>query len=197
MISNYVTKALVDADRISVTGASNGAMMTMRLLCESAIRFKLAVPVIGSLPKSLESTCRIRVPAGVYLVGGDQDPLMPFEGGHVKILNRRRGEVLGFPRTAALLAAQMHCKAPPASQIWPDRVAGDETSIEELEWRDCEMGGHVHLLRIVGGGHRWPSSERPSRRPKLTSWALGKQSEEIDLSAAIVRWMKNTSVSQL
>jgi len=71
-----------DPDRVFVTGASNGGMMTFRLALEANDRFTAAAAVIANLPDPSE--CRPLVdPIPMLIMNGTDDPLMPYEGGYV------------------------------------------------------------------------------------------------------------------
>ena len=53
------------------------------------------------------------------------------------------------------------CQAEPAITALPDTDRSDGTTIDLLEWTDCDGNSAVSLYRINNGGHTWPGSVRP------------------------------------
>lgn len=190
LVRSLIDRRLVDPDRLAVVGPSNGAMMTMRLLCESPLHFGVAVPVIAPLPAPLRDSCRISGRTRIHLVAGEADPLVPYAGGTLNVRRRTAGTVIGFEETASLFAAQSGCGDRPVVTQLPDRVPGDGTTVTRRRWEQCSSGGSVELLTIAGGGHRWPGVRALRPLERALGGMLGTRSEELDLSELVVDWMK-------
>ena len=77
-------KYQIDPRRVFVTGASNGGMMTFRLLLEQPRRFAAAAAYIASLPATAppKPAATTRVP--LMLFNGTRDPLIQWQGGEIR-----------------------------------------------------------------------------------------------------------------
>lgn len=71
----------VDTTRIYVTGASNGGMMTYRLLVEIPEKFAAGVAFIASLPVDDSRLKQPSRPTPLMIVNGTKDPLVRWTGG--------------------------------------------------------------------------------------------------------------------
>ena len=76
---------LVDETRVYATGMSNGAMMASRVACELADRVAAVALVAGTMPRSIQPQCAPRRPVSVMIVHGTEDPIVPYQGGEVKL----------------------------------------------------------------------------------------------------------------
>lgn len=73
----------IDRARVYVTGASNGGMMTFRLLAEHAEVFAGGAAFIANLPAATPDALRAGPPVPLLIMNGTEDRLMPWEGGDV------------------------------------------------------------------------------------------------------------------
>ncbi|MCJ7717541.1 MAG: prolyl oligopeptidase family serine peptidase, partial [Anaerolineales bacterium] len=86
----------IDQDRIFVTGASNGGMMTYRLLIDQPDRFAAGAAFIANLPAPVENLPLPESPTPLLIANGTEDPLVPWEGGMV---GKDRGWVISTEDT--------------------------------------------------------------------------------------------------
>jgi len=81
LLDQLIAKNVADADRIFVTGFSNGAGMCFAAATAMSERFRAMAPVAGhcwlDLPKPLR-------PLPTLYIVGDSDPLIPLAGGWVR-----------------------------------------------------------------------------------------------------------------
>ncbi|MBS0395346.1 MAG: prolyl oligopeptidase family serine peptidase [Proteobacteria bacterium] len=173
----------VDHDRIFVSGMSNGGMMTLRLACEASDLFTGFVAVAASLGEDLADTCRPAVVRPLALVDGTADPIVPFDGGEVRVLGAGRGRVIGAERTLALFGRRAGCTGSTAAPPL-DRVADDGTALVVREATACKDGARLVLYEVDGGGHAWPGGRRYARE-----WLIGRVSAELDASDAAWRFL--------
>jgi polyhydroxybutyrate depolymerase len=119
----------IDADRVYVTGFSNGAGMAFRFAAGHADRVAALAPVAGHCWVADPKPSR---PVPTFYLIGDADPLVPMEGGTART---PWGKVEGRPAVADTLhrwgTAIGH---PPGSDLFPVRV-------------------------IPGHGHHWPGGK--------------------------------------
>ncbi len=101
MIEDVQKKLSVDTNRIFACGISNGGFMVQRLAFELPDKIK-AIGVVAanlSVVQSQKPSPQIPVPA--IFINGTSDPLIPYKGGFVTVLNNRRGEVLSVGESIA------------------------------------------------------------------------------------------------
>jgi polyhydroxybutyrate depolymerase len=74
----------LDKGRIYVTGASNGGMLTYRLLIEAPERFAAGAAFIALLPADLRGLEPPPKPTPLLILNGTEDPLVRWEGGPIR-----------------------------------------------------------------------------------------------------------------
>lgn len=148
LVADVGRRTPVDLSRVAVTGFSNGALMSYRLVCTAASIVRVAVAVAGDL---VAGPCRASRPVSVLHVHGGRDTVIPLEG-----TARSAIDPSGFPpaRTSiALVANADHCTASTDSgtggvELW--RATG------------CAADSRVELLTSAALGHSYPTGARAS-----------------------------------
>lgn len=138
----------VDLSRVYVTGMSNGAMMSLRLACETDL-FAAIAPVAGTLV----TDCSRARPTSVLQIHGTADASVPYQGGPGKSLKPDGTPRVDGPPVPTVTAAWRtidNC-GPPAST-----TAGVVTT----ETATCPDGRTVELISIADAGHQWPGGVR-------------------------------------
>ena len=143
----------IDAERIFVTGMSNGGKMSLRLACEAADTFAATATVIASLPADLD--CQPSEPISILIMNGMEDPLVPWEGGKVHFYRQQLGEALSTPDTVTFWVSENGCDPTPVSEWLPDIDPEDNTRIKKDVYSECDAQTSVVLLSVEGGGHTW------------------------------------------
>lgn len=171
----------VDGRRIYVTGVSNGAAMTFRLIAEATSLFAAAAPVINAMPTAVHARAQPQGPLPLLIIAGEQDPLIPYDGGEIRLWGKSRGAVLGFLATARFWAKHNGCQTQTELPVL-DRDPEDGTRVRRTVW----SGGRapVELWTIEGGGHTWPGGS--TFLEWLVDGTIGVESKELD--AAEVIW---------
>ncbi|MDT5147225.1 MAG: polyhydroxybutyrate depolymerase, partial [Mycobacterium sp.] len=165
MVGSIALEIPVDRTRVYATGMSKGAMMALRLACQSDT-FAAIAPVAGTL---LTDCSRAR-PTSVLQIHGTADDRVPYNGGPGKAFAVNGNPRVDGPSVEAVNAAwrAIGACAPPTSS-----TAGTVTT----ETAGCADGRTVELISVAGAGHQWPttsparsptSREFPSRRPQST-----------------------------
>ncbi len=163
----------VDETRVYSTGFSNGGFLSHRLACEMTDRFAAIAAVAGTLGIP-EASCKPSRPIAVLQIHGDQDPLVPIDGGSPQI--PLIGKTFGT------------FQAPQASvDFWRghDR-AGTPAQIFQKGSTLCmgaagTGGTDVTYCRITGGGHQWPGTEALP--------AMGPQTKDIDATETVLNFL--------
>ena len=168
----------IDSTRVYVTGVSNGAMMTHRLILEAPDIFAAAAPVIGALAKPLLDEAPSAQPIPILMINGTDDRAVPFEGGYV-FNNEDFGELASVAETDAFWRAANACEDSPTVTELPDLDTSDGSTVS-LQSYSC-TNAPVEQYIVEGGGHRWPAESE-------SSLSLGRRGQNHDFSATEVIW---------
>jgi polyhydroxybutyrate depolymerase len=147
VIDDVSTHASVDAQRVDVTGISNGGVMTYRAGCALADVVAAIGPVAAWLPDCVPAT-----PVSLLHIHGLEDDVLAFDGGD------------GYPPVPDGVARWR--RADGCSSAAATRRAGEVT---QVRWVACAPGIAVELDTIESGRHEWPGAtpkpgnDRPSR----------------------------------
>jgi polyhydroxybutyrate depolymerase len=152
-----ITEAGVDPSRVYVTGASNGGLMTYTMLVQAPQLFAAGAAFIANLPAAAIPTPSQSTP--IFIMNGDKDRLMPWEGGGVA-----EGSQRGTVRSA--FATRDYW----IQENGADTTAVVYTTLPNRNWFDrcriqCEAypatadasSAPVQFYRLSGGGHCIPS----------------------------------------
>jgi polyhydroxybutyrate depolymerase len=151
LIDEFVAHHHADLRRVYAAGMSNGAMMALTLACRIPEKLAGAVAVAGLWTK--RSACSPSRPISVALIAGEEDPLVPYDGGEVA---RDRGAVYSAKETLELFRRVDGCRTPEAERPLPDADPDDGTRARVTGWTGCAEGAEVRLYSVKGGGHTWP-----------------------------------------
>lgn len=143
LIDSTIAELCVDADRVYVTGNSNGAGMSTALACEGGERLAAIAPVSGV---NLAPECEDQAKVSVIAFHGDADPLVEFGGGRAASVSLDTESV--DDRVAGFADAADCDPTPTDSRPFDD--------IETTRWDGCADGIGVELHTVLGGGHTWP-----------------------------------------
>lgn len=145
----------IDRARVYVTGMSNGAMMALRLGCQSDL-FAAIAPVAGTLLTDCSQARR----ASVLQIHGTADDRVPYDGGPGKAFSRNGTARVDGPSVPSVNATWRGIDAcgPPTST-----TTGDVTT----QLAACADGRTVELISVAGAGHQWPGGEPSTLAEKL------------------------------
>jgi polyhydroxybutyrate depolymerase len=175
LIDRIIENLPVDPARVFITGMSNGGFMSHRLAVERPDRIAGAAAVGAAVPEILLLLSRPKVPVPVLMIGGTDDPLVPWEGGTVGRRAFRRGEILSGEESARFWAARNRCAAEPEVTLLPDPDPGDSMRVKRFLFRPGKGGADVALYAVEGGGHTWPGGWQ-----YLNRFLIGKTCRDFD-----------------
>lgn len=164
----------VDRARIYVTGMSNGAMMALRLGCQSDT-FAAIAPVAGTLL----TDCAAARPASVLQIHGTADDRVPYNGGPGKAFAINGSPRVDGPPVESVNAtwrAIDGCGEPTST------TAGDVTT----QTAGCADGRTVELISVAGAGHQWPGGEPSPLAEKVAG--IPAPSTALDATATVWRF---------
>jgi polyhydroxybutyrate depolymerase len=177
LVKSLIDEKIADPKRIYVTGASNGGMMSLRLICEAAELFAAAAPIIANLPSDIAGGCKPSRAVPVLVINGTADPLVPYKGGGVGFAGRR-GNVISTDATMARLRRFNGCSDAAKTERLPDIDFSDGSTVTVNSWTDCTSGAPVVLYRVDGGGHRIP--HKNGTPMPMIDRMLGKENHDFD-----------------
>src|SRR5690606_27304756 len=111
---------------------------------------------------------------------GDDDPLVPFEGGSIRF---NRGEVVSVKKTLEFWIKNNKCGDTPA-ETEIDKE-DDDTSVKKFVFSGSTERDEIVFYLIYGGGHTWPGGWQ--YLPKLI---VGRTSKEFNASEEIWKWFE-------
>lgn len=144
MVASIEQQIPVDTDRVYVTGMSNGAMMTLRLGCQTNL-FAAIAPVAGTLL----TDCSQAQPTSVLQIHGTADDRVPYNGGPGKAFSVSGAPNVDGPAVPSVNAAWRAIDGCPAPS---STTSGDVTT----QTATCPGGRTVELITVAGAGHQWP-----------------------------------------
>jgi polyhydroxybutyrate depolymerase len=180
LIDSLDAKYKIDSNRIYATGISNGGMMSFRLGCELNSRIAAIAPVAISMSEYLYNSCSPGKPVPLLYIFGDDDPLVPYEGGSIRY---GRGEVVSVQNTLGLWVKNNLCSEEPVTSEIDDW--DDDTMVKKYIYSGSTSSNEVVFYLVRGGGHTWPGGKQ--YLPKLL---VGRTSREFNASEVIWKWFE-------
>ncbi len=183
LLNQIVDTYSVDPKKIYFVGASNGGQMVSRMICERSEQIAAGVMIVASIPEDVYSSCQPSTPVSVMMINGTDDPIIPYQGGDVKL-------------TEYFLTGARTIAVEDAFAFWSEQIGGKTQDYEKTNLQDTDPddGTTVErwsvkgdddleaiLYRIVGGGHTWPQGTQ-----YLPVLLIGRVSNEIN--ATEIAW---------
>jgi polyhydroxybutyrate depolymerase len=161
----------IDPARIYVTGMSNGAIMSLRLGCQTAT-FAAIAPVAGTLL----ADCSHAQPTSVLQIHGTADDRVPYNGGPGKGASLTGVPHVDGPSVPSVNATwrSIDVCAPPAST---------SAGVVTTQTATCADGRTVELISVAGAGHQWPGGKSKPLLEKLVD--LSEPSTALDATDTI------------
>ena len=180
LIDSLESKYKIDSTRVYACGISNGGMMSFRLGCELNNRIAAIAPVAISMSDYLYNSCSPGKPVPLMYIFGDDDPLVPYEGGSIRF---DRGNVVSVQNTLGFWVKNNNCTEDPVTSEIDDW--DDNTSVIKFTYSGSTSRNEVVFYLVRGGGHTWPGGKQ--YLPKLL---VGRTSREFNASEEIWKWFE-------
>ncbi len=171
----------IDTQRVYVTGASNGGMMSYRAAFELGHRVAAIAAFIANLPAVSECAEPVDI-TPVAIFNGDAEAFyMPWEGGCVASAECERGTVLSAEQTRDFWLG-FNAVSDPDPEVFdfPDIFNGDGSTVRRTLHQGGLQGSSVSFHRVFNGGHSKPTIEHPFNQFLLTLAGLGIQNRDIE-----------------
>jgi polyhydroxybutyrate depolymerase len=183
VIADISKKYSFDKKRICAAGISNGGLFSFRLACDRSDIFSSVVPIAANLGVEKSKRCSPKKAVSVLQIMGDQDPLVPYEGGDIRgpLGLKKLGKVLSTRQTSDFWRNQLSCTKQSHNKI--NSVINDVTTIEEFHFFNCKENVKLTQVQIHGGGHTWPGG-----KPILSERLVGKTSVNYNASLKLLEF---------
>lgn len=155
IIEKTQKNAGVKKENTSLAGVSNGAMMAMRMACESPAIGRIFT-VAGNLPIDVARSCHKIYPGKIVMVFGMQDETVPYRGGKLGLGEYDWGRVVSAEVTESHMANLLGCSGE-FQQYRLDKDADDGTIAHKRDFT-CSKG-RMTSYHVEGMGHTWPGEE--------------------------------------
>ncbi len=182
LIEKLVTSHNLEPSKVFAAGISNGGFFAQRLALKCPKKVKAIATVAATMPAPLSKVKSIGHPVSVMIIHGTNDPLVPFEGGHVRA--GAKGPILSARDSASKWAELNGCNTNPEVTDLPN-IIEDSTHVRVERYSQGKDSAEVLLYVIEGGGHTWPGGAQyfPER-------VIGKTTHNLDASEKIVSFFK-------
>jgi polyhydroxybutyrate depolymerase len=181
LIDHLAATYPIDSKRVFATGISNGGFMSFALGCFLDDKIRGIAPVTATLTEAIFPRCDSKTSTTLVLFNGTEDPLVPYNGGPITVLRKKRGQITSTDATIKRWVERNDCSLPPTITVLPNKER-DLTSVERRDYTGCSDGAKVTLFKINGGGHTWPGG-----RQYLPVILIGKVSYDIDAAEEMWR----------
>lgn len=161
VIDEVFAREKVDRERLFVTGASRGGLLTFVMAAKSKHKIRAAGTVIATHLQGLADEFPLQRPIDFAMIAGTADPLMPYDGGWGSF---GKPKTTGDPKARSmsvddtfklLLKANSLTEAPKVTTLG-DNDTSDGCTNEVRTWIDPKTRHPVMLVKVVGGGHVVP-----------------------------------------
>jgi polyhydroxybutyrate depolymerase len=160
VIAVVAERGLLDRSRIYAMGMSNGAMMAIRLALELRPPLAAFAAVAGSMARDTGCSATPHARSALF-IAGTADPLVPYDGGEVRIFGSQRGSVVSVDDSVAFWRrADGLGDEASVERISHESSVFDTTRAERFVYGARPEALQVELIRITGGGHAEPSRVR-------------------------------------
>jgi polyhydroxybutyrate depolymerase len=155
----------VDPERIFVTGASRGGIMTFVMAAKSKHKFRAAGTVIASMLPLVQRDFKLARPLDFAMINGTADPLMPYDGGwgamgKPKKTGDAEAKVVPVEDVVRLLIEANGIAGEPKVSSLGDKDEKDGCTNEVRTWTDGKSGVRVMQVKVIGGGHVVPGGRQ-------------------------------------
>ena len=177
VVDKLVNAGLADKNRVYLSGISDGAIMSYRLLCEPDSPFAAAVTIVGTMSEKQISNCATRTPTPIMVIAGTNDRILPYDGGLFP-----EGRDASIPEIMEYWRLKHGCKEQ-KFEFLKDLDLEDNSRVQSITWTKCDRDDTVKLLRVEGAGHAVPSFA-----PVSDAWSQRGGGHNRDIESAEEVW---------
>ena len=180
----------IDSNKVYVTGISNGGIMSFRLGCELSDKIAAFAPVAASMPESPAYDCKPARKVPCMIIFGDEDPLVPFEGGEITlpVIGGKRGKVIPVNESVNYWVSFNGCSRTAVEST--QNEVSDGTEVVKKLYKSPDGKNDVAFWLVKGGGHTWPGGFA-----YLPKFIIGKTSREFNASEEIWKFFLDKTLN--
>lgn len=161
ILEDLDSKIQMDKTKVFTCGISNGGFMVQRLAYEIPEKIKGIAVIAANLSEVQAAKDFPEKAVPVLFINGTEDPLVPYNGGHVTVFREKRGKVLSMAKTIETWKEINGCEKLAESKAIPDRNKSDGCRAFKTTWENPKNEfTRVVAIKIEGGGHTWPGATR-------------------------------------
>jgi len=183
VITYIIKKYGADAERVYITGISNGGFMTTRLACQ--IPHRVAAIAVVAATLDVGEGYDVKSPMPVMYMHGTTDPIINYNGG--KLFGRK---MYAHSDVIEKWVKINDCYPEPVTTDIPDS-SHDGTVIFKQEYTNKNNGLKVISYSIGNGGHTWPGG-----RQYFPEFIIGKTTRNLNACQTIWNFFKSYKKKQ-
>lgn len=172
----------IDPQKVFVTGHSNGAGMTFRFAAERSERITAIAPVAGHCWIAAPAPAR---PMPTLFIIGELDPLVPYNGGDVRLPWGRKQKDPPVLQTLQRWAAALGCSPTPTE---PDSSG----TVRTLDFGKGNGNSSLVAYIVKGQGHGWPGGDEAGLPERM----IGPKSKTLDATRVIWKFFSSIATSK-
>ena len=155
LIDTIATHYNVNTERVYACGYSLGGMFSYELACQLNHKITAISSVAGAAFLGAFSFCEISHPTAILSINGTDDGTHPY--------NDQNGWYFSVAAIDSFWANSNNTDILPIVTQVPDINSSDGSQVERYSWINGDGCVSVEELKIINGGHDWPSP--------LSSWS--------------------------
>ena len=136
--------------------------------------------IAALLSENLSVICKPSRSISVVLITGTADPLVPYQGGEIRLFNIKRGKGLPSDATTQFWVNRNQCSNAPSVSSDPIRDSQDVTRVGKQVYAPCRERSAVIRYIIASGGHTWSNGWQ-----YLPELVVGKTTHQLDGNVAL------------
>ncbi|MEK7563620.1 MAG: prolyl oligopeptidase family serine peptidase [Patescibacteria group bacterium] len=189
LVDLLIEKYPIDADRVYVTGASNGGTMTLRLAEEATSKWAAVASVIASIPSNRFAKYSPKGRLPILIMNATADPLILWKGGSSTATRKDIGSVIPTPDLVQFWVMHNGVLGKTERVQIPNLAAEDGCRAEKIFYpeRGTDTAAVV-LYTLFDAGHAVPNREVPSQ--PMSVRMMGKVCMDFDATAEVWEFFK-------
>ena len=155
LIDTLSTQFNIDDSRIYASGYSLGGMFSYELACQLNEKITAIASVAGAAFHGAFSYCDVTHPTAVLSINGTDDGTHPY-------IDINDWGYFSVPEIDSFWAYTNNTDIFPVVNQLPDINSNDGSTVERYTWNNGDGCVSVEELKIINGGHDWPSFSNSS-----------------------------------
>ncbi|MBL6873749.1 MAG: hypothetical protein ISR00_07405 [Flavobacteriales bacterium] len=177
LIDTIATQYNIDTKRVYACGYSLGGMFSYTLACSINDKIAAIGSVAGACFYGAFAACNVNHPTAVLTINGTDDGIHPY--------NDPNGWYFPVTSIDSFWVTTNNTDITPIVTQVPDINPNDGSTVERYSWQNGNGCVSVEELKIINGGHDWPSP--------LSNWG----NQDINASAEVWNFVSKYDIDGL